>query len=395
MSRIALLAAPVSWSGVEVHTVHLACGLKNRGHDVVIVELFTRGYVNTPLTLPCPVMQLDLKSFTSKKRSLDSLRFWEWLRVFVSIKADVAVGVKGVFKFGSLGMEIAARLCFGHFLVIEHLHMPLTERPKVRSHKGLITGPGLWRYRQRYSGHLRSIFPQKIICVSRALSSSLEKNYYYPPSKLVVAHGGVDTMLFAPDHNLREQAREAWRIPKNAFVFGTVGRISPMKNHAQLIKAFSRLCQDAGSRDLRLVIIGDGALRNYLYDLARLSGLSGKIFFGGFSKSPEKVYQGFDLFCLPSTGEAFGLSLLEAMSCGCPAVASAVGGVPEILSDPGLGWLVRPGDENALLAAMRSAVELEYEKIKWMGAKARAHVIRNFNASERFDELAKVIESVV
>ena len=93
---------------------------------------------------------------------------------------------------------------------------------------------------------------------------------------------------------------------------------------------------------------------------------------------------------MPSISEAFGLSLLEAMSCGCPAIASAVGGVHEIMNDSNLGWLIPKEDENALLAAMRSAVEIDIEKLQQMGINAREHAIRNFKASDRWNEVARL-----
>ena len=65
-----------------------------------------------------------------------------------------------------------------------------------------------------------------------------------------------------------------------------------------------------------------------------------------------------DLFFEPDAG----IALLEAMSCGCPPIAAAVGGVPEIQNDPSVGWLIPPGDENALLSAMRAALNLEDDR---------------------------------
>ena len=394
--RVALLTAAGPWSGVEVHTFQLASALTEKGHDVVIVELARRCYADAPLPLPCSVINLDLGSGSPDDVPLDSLGFMSWWRVLGRIQADVAIGVKGNFKFGSLPMEAAARLRFSRFLVIEHMHAPLSERPKGHHFRGLLPNFGLWWYRQKLSGYLRSIFPHRVICVSHAVVSTLEKDYGYPPSKLVAVHNGVDTALFAPNPLLRDSARKSWGIPESAFVFGMVGRISPMKNHGQLISAFSKLCESKKGRDIRLVIVGDGPVRPSLQEVARSSDLQERILFVGFSESPWEMYPGFDVLCFPSTtGESLPLVLLEAMSCQCPVIATAVGGIPEILNDPRVGWLIPSGEESALLSAMRLAIELEHERLNELGANAREHVVRNFNAGDRLGEFVRMIEAAV
>lgn len=392
--RVALLTAANSWSGVEIHTLQLARALKNRGHDVVIVELGRQGYVEAPLPIPCPVLQVDLGSGTSGNIPLESLGFMEWRRIFSSLHADVAISVKGIFKFGSLAMEAAGRLCFPRFLVIEHLHAPLGKRTKGIHFKGLVPGLSLWWYRQRISGYLRSVFPHKVICVSNAVAETLYNDYGFPASKLVVVYSGVDTAQFAPNSITRNLTRESWGIPEAAFVFGTLGRLSPMKNHCQLITAFSQLCGRHGERDLRLVIVGDGPLRAALEALAHSTGMRERIIFAGFSGTPQNLIPAFDVFCFPSTtGESLGIALLEAMSCGCPPIAAAVGGVPEILNDKRLGWLIRSGIENDLLSAMCLAVELDTSSLKQLGANARERVLAGFDAVDRWGELVTLIEA--
>jgi glycosyltransferase involved in cell wall biosynthesis len=167
-----------------------------------------------------------------------------------------------------------------------------------------------------------------------------------------------------------------------------------MKNHGQLINAFSRLCATGAKRDMRLVIVGDGPLRAFLESLAASLGMRQRVIFAGFSAEPHKVCQGFDVFCFPSTtGESLGIALLEAMSCGCPPIAAAVGGVPEIVNDPRLGWLIPSGDENALFSAMHIAMNLDRETLQRKGANARERVLRRFNAADRWAELVTVVEA--
>ena len=391
--RVLLLTAGGPWSGVEVHTINLAHAFKERGHDVAIVELGRTRYGKTPQPLSCRVIHCPIGPDNSEEVPLESLGFNAWRRIFSSLDADVAISVKGTFKFGSLAMEAAGRLCFPCFLVIEHLHAPLGKRPPVQLFKWPLPSLGLWWYRQKFEGYLRSIFPHRAVCVSQAVASTLKEDYWYPTSKLAFVHSGVDTDLFAPCPLSRSKAREDWRIPEDAFVFGTVGRLSPMKNHGQLIRAFLKLCETRDDRNIWLVIVGDGPLRASLEALASARG-EGRVHFTGFSSEPQKICQGFDVFCFPSmTGESLGIALLEAMSCGCPPIAAEVGGVPEILNDPSFGWLIPSGDEGELYAAMHTALNLNRAILQRMGGNARKRVVCSFNSIDRWVEFVTVVES--
>jgi glycosyltransferase involved in cell wall biosynthesis len=365
-----------------------------KGHEVFIVELGRHRYAEFPHLVPCPVLHLDHGPVISGGVPLGGLGFRSWLRHFGSLAGDVGILVKGNFELGNLALEAAASLRFRRYLVIEHIHAPLSGRATGRHFNGLVPGIGLWWFRKKFSGYLRSIFPHKVICVSHAVAATLRKDYHYPPSKLVVAHSGVNTSIFAPSPLLRDLARKDWGVPETAFVFGTLGRLSPMKNHRQLINAFSQLCKSNGERDIRLVIVGDGPLRSSLEGLAHSTGVRKRVVFGGFTENPERILQAFDVFCFPSTtGESLGIALLEAMSCGCPPIAADTGGVPEILNDPRLGWLIRSGDESDLLSAMRHAAGLDKETLHQLGANARERVLSCFEAEDRWGELVAVIEA--
>lgn len=390
--RVLLLTAAGPWSGVEVHTLGLAEALKARGHEPVIVELGRDRYAHGPRPPPCEVLCLPLRGTTDGSVPLESLSFGDWRRVFAGLQGEVAISIKGTFKFGSLSMEAAARQRFPCFLAIEHLHAPLDSRPRL-SFAGGVPRLGLWWHRQSLSGYLRSLFPHQAISVSEAVAATLRDDYHYPPAKVAVARSGVDTALFAPSIEARNQFRQAFDIPRDAFVFGAVGRLSPMKNHGQLIAAFARVCGAAGRPDLYLVIAGDGPLRAALQSQAEAAGMANRVRFTGFSAEPHRVCPAFDVFCFPSTtGESLGIALLEAMACGCPVVAASVGGVPEILTDPGAGWLIRSGDQGELEAAMGRALCLDPVALRQMGDRARELVVQNFSAPERWREFVDVVE---
>ena len=157
--RVLFLTAAASWSGVEIHTLNWARALKERGHDVAIVDLGQHGFADAPQPVPCRVIHVRLGPEGRKALPLASLGFWAWRKIFSSLDADVAIAVKGTFQFGNLAMEAAARLRFPCFLAVEHYHAPLGRRTPWRLRQGRLPRLGLWWYRQKLAGYLRSIFP--------------------------------------------------------------------------------------------------------------------------------------------------------------------------------------------------------------------------------------------
>lgn len=388
--RIALLTAAVTWSGVEVHTLGLARALQDQGHDVVIIELGRAVYANAPDKGFDAIRRLDIG--TGPPAVLSALSFWTWMKLFRTIDCDIAVSIKGTFKFANLAMEAAARWRFDRFIVIEHMQAPLGKRISKRYLGGLLPSIGLWWYRGRLAGYLRSIFPQKTICVSHAAATTLHDDYGYPLAKLITAHNGVDTEVFVRDTTARRRTRQSWRMPADAFVFGTVGRLSQMKNHAQLVRVFHRLCSNGSAHDLRLVIVGEGPEKDTIAATIRALHLEDKVTLAGFATDPRTIIPAFDIFCLPSRpGESLPLSLLEALSCQVPAIATAVGGIPEVLSDERLGWLIPADDEGALLDAMGKASRLPALALEQMGLDARQETQRRFQAADKLAELISAI----
>jgi glycosyltransferase involved in cell wall biosynthesis len=118
-------------------------------------------------------------------------------------------------------------------------------------------------------------------------------------------------------------------VTRDEVLIGTVGRLCEVKNHALLLEATARLVRD-GDR-VRLVMVGDGHLRSWLEARARALGLGGAVTFLGFRRDALRLYPDLDLVALTSLNEGTPVTLLEAMACGRPVVATAVGGVVDLM----------------------------------------------------------------
>ncbi|AET70882.1 glycosyltransferase [Desulfosporosinus orientis DSM 765] len=160
----------------------------------------------------------------------------------------------------------------------------------------------------------------------------------------------------SPARNLpakRQQFRDKWGIPANALVLGTIGRLHPTKGQIYLIRAAQQL--QLRFPNLHLLLIGDGPLRQELAQELKNRNLSYTL--TGYLPLAYEALPAMDLFVLPSVSEGMGLVLLEAMHAGVPIVASAVGGIPEVIRDGTDGLLFPAKDVKELISACLTVLE--------------------------------------
>jgi glycosyltransferase involved in cell wall biosynthesis len=388
--KVLILDASAGWGGTEVHTLALAATLAGRGHTVQIVSLGHDTDREVPPEMACRVAFSRL----TLPDALNNLGFWTWRRLLGRYEADLALFPKGHVTSGSLALDLAARWCFGRYLTIEHLIGPPLD-PLVRgSHCfGVVPGLGLWWYRQWLRFYVRSVGPRKVICVSEAVRNRLTEDYGFPARKVLTFRNGIDTTRFRPaDAAERATLRRRWGIADNALVCGMVGRLASAKGCDVALESFRRLVAEDRMRALRLVLVGDGPMEAELRRTVAQNGLQNVVVFAGRTERPWEVYRALDVLLMPSRVEGLPLGLLEAMASGCCSVAMGVGGIPEVLSEPGLGWLVTPGDGEAFMASVRAALQAGSEKRVQIGSSARAHVQAHFRADVQFAALAAFLE---
>ncbi len=167
-----------------------------------------------------------------------------------------------------------------------------------------------------------------------------------PAEKVRVLRNGVDLDLFRP--TARQAARARLRFDGPTLLY--VGHLIPRKSQALVIRALALL------PGVRLVLVGEGPDRRMLVDLAGQLGVSERVRFVGqvpHAELPE-LYSAADALVLTATREGWPNVLLEAMACGTPVVATAVSGVPEVMTAPEAGRLVHEPTPEAVAAAVRA-----------------------------------------
>lgn len=178
-----------------------------------------------------------------------------------------------------------------------------------------------------------------------------------------LARGGVRRERISVLHNSvapaaapREEVTRALGVKlglgEGERVILSVGRLSQEKGHADLVAALDHLRGLAPGLSFKLVLVGDGPERTRLEAEARTRGLSDRVVFAGHHADVRPFYALADVLVLPSYSEGSPNVLLEAMAAGLPVVATAVGGVPEIVAHEESALLIAPRDEQALAAAV-------------------------------------------
>lgn len=205
--------------------------------------------------------------------------------------------------------------------------------------------------------------------------------------KVQVIRNGVDLKLFRPQD--REVLQSRLGLKKGRAVIASIGNLVPVKGISFLLQAMSHL---AGDRmPLTLLIVGDGYLATDLKAQASELGLTSRVSFVGPVPHPQipDYLAAADLLVLPSLAEGSPNIVREALACGVPVVATAVGDVPELIDSQELGLLVPPSDPVALAGAIRAAISRTWDR-----GRLVAHA-RTFSWEETANAYLEVSERLV
>ncbi len=198
-------------------------------------------------------------------------------------------------------------------------------------------------------------------------SQALRLQEVVPPERVHIIYHGIDATAFAQSAgNARPLVRKRYGVADNEPVIAVFGRLEPVKGHADLLEA-ARLMLQMRS-DLHFWIVGEGSLDKALQRRAHALGIAGAVRFLGYQQDVAPLMAASDLIVLPSRHESFGIVLIEAMSLGKPILASAVGGVSEVIPD-GIGGILVPPGQPAELS--RRALRLLADPA-WAAALGRA-----------------------
>ncbi|MGE8496592.1 MAG: glycosyltransferase [Pseudomonas sp.] len=231
----------------------------------------------------------------------------------------------------------------------------------------------------------------RVVGVSRAVRDYLIGcGAGFDASNTVQINNAIDIERAESLQHPREKARGLLGIPADAFVFGAIGRLVPVKGHSTLLRAFAEI-KDVCPTAL-LVIIGEGRSRTELEGLIAELGMQGRVLLLGAKNDALQYVQGFDAFVMPSLSEGLPLALLEGMSGRLPVIGSDIDSLKPILEDCG-GHIFPVGDAPALAEHLRALSGLDDATRNEEGERAYQYLCRE-HAIEKFrSEYISIIES--
>lgn len=255
--------------------------------------------------------------------------------------------------------------------------------------------PHVWHVREIYADFARG-FPalRRLLLSAQALpcvSDAVRAQFAGAP-QAVTLHDGV-TVPPAPGD--RVAARAALGLPAEAFVVAVLGRIAAWKGQDVLLRALAQLPGDAVALVAGAPWPGDEARLAELHDLVTALRLGDRVRFAGLLGDPRPAYSAADVVAVPSTlPDPFPNAALEAAASGCCVVASAHGGVTEMLADRRTGVLVTPGDVDALADAL-AALHGDPARRAALGAAAAADVAQRFTTARMLGELQALYDRLL
>ena len=234
------------------------------------------------------------------------------------------------------------------------------------------------------------------VAVSRDLEQWLQNMVTIVPSKVSQIYNGVDTEIF---HSNTRKGREI--LPEgfassDKVVIGTVGRLEHVKDQATLIRGITSLVKmDPTIVDkVRVVIVGDGCLRQELEQLVRDSNLIGMVWMAGARTDIPRLLQSMDVFILPSEAEGISNTILEAMATGLPVIATRVGGNSELVVEGETGRLVPPKDPEALGLALLAYLQ-DRMTMRNHGFAGRKRVEKEFSMQAMVESYLQVYDGLM
>jgi len=324
--RLLLIATGIDRRGAETHVLALGRGLAARGWEVAVAYWGGSGELAPEFRAAgVAVHRLRLRG------KLDPGNLPAFVRLIRAFRPDV---VHTHLPLAELYGNLAAALCRVPAVVsTKHSDHALFRRPLVRL------------------GHVAVSAPNgAVVAVSAHMAAFIRSVGLWPGTRVETIHNGLDAR--AVDRAGGPGAVAALRralAPGGGPLLGAAGRLEPEKGFQTLVAAMPRVL--AALPGATLVIAGEGSRRPQLEALIQRLGLAGRVVLLGQRQDVLTLMHCLDLFVLSSHAEPFGLVLLEAMAARKPVLATAVGGVPEVVQDGVTGDLVPPADSEALAGA--------------------------------------------
>lgn len=383
---VCVIAENDGWGGTEVHTRLLIERLLARGYGVEYVSGRTNDFDRRLEQLDPARVRIIRSALSIFDQGKPAHR--AWLAQLARLQSRTLLLPSPWVEFGSFSFLRACRRTFERIIYIEHtLPTPMPPLVRKRYLGGRLPGLGMAWHRERLRRRYRARCAHRVVTVSDQVRDQLIREWTFEPSALVTVRNGIDWPAFQVSDAMRAQARRAFGLPAGAVVFGMLTRLSEEKGVDLAIEVFRCLLATKPARPCYLVIAGEGPDAQAIKALAARDGLADCIRFLGFVANPLDMLALFDAILFTSRQEGLPLALLEGMAAGVLPIVTRVGGMPEVVNDPALGWVVEPGDAAGVAQAMVQFLALDASALARRRQQARDRIRTDFNARLSYERL--------
>lgn len=373
--RVMRVIARLNIGGPAIHTILLTAGLDSTRFESTLV---------TGMEAPHEGNMLDLASQKGVQplvipqlgRDINPLRDWATLIKLLFLFRDRRPHIVHTHtaKAGTVG-RVAARLA-GVPVVVHTFHGHVFHS---------YFGPRKTRLFINIERALAR-FSDRIITISPAQHQDIVHTYRIAPSERVVTIPlGLDLQPFCTARQTyRGQFRSTLGISSDVMLVGFVGRLTGVKDPSLFIEAASHVLGQLP--ETRFVFVGDGELRPDLEQQVDALGLTQHVVFAGWQVDMPAVYADLDLLALTSLNEGTPVTVIESLAAGTPVVATAVGGVPDVVVNHKTGMLVPSGDVEKVAQAILHLLRAP-EQARALARAGQTDVLERFGLTRLVDDM--------
>jgi glycosyltransferase involved in cell wall biosynthesis len=383
------------FGGAERHSVELITELHKRGLRILLIEC---GQPIISSRLDLPLDSVFLISTELSISSKDNSDINSWKELLDKVESERVLIVKPGYHIGSTEFYVLLKSHFKKLISIEHTPPPARHKWSSQIHFDRRIRTGFWWYSQHFNLKKRSRTFDRTITVSHFNKSCLIEDALVPKKRIIVCQNGINPNIWKMDKEKAQEFRKKLNIPDDSFLFGCIGRLAPEKGYELAIDAFKNFQERGDTSNCYLILIGEGRMRGELEQ--RAASAQGKIIFLGFMNDLVPAYSAINVVLFTShykkfwSGESFGLTLAEAMSCECCIIAINMGATPEIIGECADACeLIKTRDTNAWSAAMKKYSVTPREILAERGTRLRQRVLEHYDASSTYPHLIDVLMS--
>lgn len=362
--NVLMLATHLNPGGITTYIYNLSKGLIQRGHRVLVISS------GGSMTEFLPKIGAKIININIMTKSELSPKLW--------------------FNYNRISKIVLSAnidIIHAHTRVTQVLSQIISEKQKKAY---VSTCHGF--FNARYFRKKYGCWGDRVIAISEPVKKHLIEDLDVSSEKIALIHNGIDLERYTiSTEDDRKNARFRNELEDKATI-GIIARLSDVKGHEYLIRAFKKVL-DQG-RDCQLLIVGEGNMRNKLFALASRLEICDKVCFRPSVLPTKGILDAIDVFCMPSLKEGLGLAVAEAQAVGIPVIASNVGGLPTLVKDGQTGILVEPKNDDQLAQAIIKLLK-DKELADCLTQNARKFIEENFSLGLMVDKIEAVYAKVL